>query len=73
MDTPTRTFVSSLGGYQEVAKALRKKPQTIHTAMQAGVFPSAWYDALCQMAREAKLQEPPRSLFSFLQLEERAA
>lgn len=73
MDTPTRTFISALGGYQKVAKSLRKKPQTVHTAMQSGVFPAAWYDAFCELARKASVEEPPRTLFSFLDLDEEAA
>ena len=68
MDTPTRTFISALGGYQAVAKCLKKKPQTVHTAMQSGVFPAAWYDAFCELARGASIDEPPRSLFSFIDL-----
>jgi hypothetical protein len=68
MDTPTRTFISALGGYQAVAKCLKKKPQTVHTAMQSGIFPAAWYDAFCELARGASIAEPPRSLFSFIDL-----
>jgi len=68
MDTPTRTLISALGGYQAVAKALKKKPQTVHTAMQSGVFPAAWYDAFCALAQSAAIDEPPRSLFSFIDL-----
>jgi len=36
--------------------------------MQAGVFPAAWYDAFCELARGASIDEPPRSLFSFINL-----
>jgi hypothetical protein len=68
METPTRTLISALGGYQTVAKALNKKPQTVHTAMQSGIFPAAWYDAFCELARGASIEEPPRSLFSFIDL-----
>jgi hypothetical protein len=73
MDTPARKFVKSLGGYQAVADSLNKKPQTVHTAMQSGVFPAAWYDALCKIAIESHQKEPPRALFSFLQVGEQAA
>lgn len=70
MDTPTRTFIFALGGYQIVAKALKKKPQTVHTAMQSGKFPAAWYDALCELARNMSIKEPLRELFSFVELAE---
>jgi hypothetical protein len=73
MDKPTRTVIAALGGYQAVARFLHKKPSTVHTAMQSGVLPAAWYDALCQMSFDASLEEPPRSMFSFLQIEEDAA
>ncbi|MEL6648020.1 MAG: hypothetical protein AAFQ05_09980 [Pseudomonadota bacterium] len=63
----------ALGGYQKVAKSLKKKPQTVHTAMQSGVFPAAWYAAFCELADKASLDQPPRSLFSFLDLDEEAA
>lgn len=68
METPTRTFISALGGYQAVAKSLKKKPQTVHTAMQSGIFPAAWYDAFCELAKAALVDEPPRSLFSFIDI-----
>ncbi|KPU84356.1 hypothetical protein JI58_04250 [Marinosulfonomonas sp. PRT-SC04] len=68
MNTPTRTFISALGGYHAVAKSLKKKPQTVHTAMQSGIFPAAWYNALCELARKASIEEPKRDLFSFINL-----
>jgi len=73
MDTPTRAFILALGGYQAVARSLHKRSTTVHTAMQSGTFPASWYDALCRMAIDASLDEPPRSMFSFLQIEEDAA
>lgn len=71
-DNP-KPFIAALGGYRAVARALRKTHTTVHSHMQAGVLPAAWYDALCQMAFDASLEEPPRSMFSFLQIEEDAA
>ena len=64
----TRDLIQALGGYRTVAKRLKKKPTTVHTHMQEGVMPAAWYDAICHMAREQKIEEPPRSLFSFLRM-----
>ena len=64
----TRDLIRSLGGYRAVALRLNKRPTTVHTHMQEGIMPSAWYDALCQMAREQEVAEPPRSLFSFLKV-----
>ena len=69
----TREFIAALGGYRSVAIRLNKKPTTVHSHMQAGSLPAAWYDALCQMAREAQKAEPDRRLFSFLQLPKVAA
>jgi len=68
-----REFIDALGGYRAVAQGLKKKHTTVHSHMQAGTLPAAWYDALCQMAATQGKDEPPRTLFSFLQLEERAA
>lgn len=73
MSENPREFIGALGGYRAVALALSKTHTTVHSHMQAGVLPAAWYDALCQMARDASLEEPPRSMFSFLQIEEDAA
>lgn len=73
MDTPTRSFVLALGGYHAVARSLNKGSTTVHTAMQSGTFPASWYDVMCRMARDASLEEPPRSMFSFLQIEEDVA
>ena len=64
-DNP-REFITALGGYRTVASRLAKKPTTVHSHMQAGTLPAAWYDALCQIAREDGLEEPARDLFSFL-------
>jgi hypothetical protein len=68
-----KEFIGALGGYRAVALALGKTHTTVHSHMQAGVLPAAWYAALCRMARDASLEEPPRSMFSFLQIEEDAA
>jgi hypothetical protein len=68
-----KEFVDALGGYRFVALELKKKHTTVHSHIQAGVLPAAWYDALCQLARDAKKAEPQRSLFSFLQLDGTAA
>ncbi len=68
-----REFVDALGGYRAVAVALKKKHTTVHSHMQDGAFPAAWYDALCKLAKEHGGEEPPRSMFSFLKLGERAA
>lgn len=68
-----REFIDTLGGYRAVATELKKKHTTVHSHMQAGVLPAAWYDALCQMAREAQKAEPDRCLFSFLKIRERVA
>lgn len=68
-----REFIDALGGYRAVASGLKKKHTTVHSHMQAGVLPAAWYDALCRLARDHDKEEPPRSLFSFLQLGEQAA
>ena len=62
----TRNLINELGGYRAVAARLGKRPTTVHTHMQAGVLPAAWYDALCVMAAEAEVCEPNRGLFSFL-------
>lgn len=64
----TRNLIQALGGYRSVGVRLGKSPTTVHTHMQEGVLPAAWYDALCQIARESDVAEPPRSLFSFLQV-----
>jgi len=64
----TREFIKALGGYRLVAVRLDKKLPTVHSHIQADALPPAWYDALCKMARDAKLEEPERGLFSFLQL-----
>ncbi|WP_226550830.1 hypothetical protein [Celeribacter naphthalenivorans] len=72
-----RSFISDLGGYRSVALRLGKKPTTVHTHMQAGALPAAWYDALCDLARELGKAEPKRAFFSFVPLvalpEEKAA
>jgi len=73
MYSDAREFIIALGGYRSVAVRLDKKPTTVHSHIQAGVLPAAWYDALCQMADKHGKDEPQRSLFSFLQLEEQAA
>ncbi|WP_421054013.1 hypothetical protein [Leisingera sp. D0M16] len=67
-----RDYIEALGGYRAVAKRLGKRHTTVHTHMQAGALPAAWYDALCLMAHEKGIAEPPRSLFSFLTVERRA-
>ena len=62
-----RDLIEALGGYRKVAARLGKKPTTVHTHMQSGVLPAAWYDVLCRLAREDGIEEPPRAMFSFLQ------
>ena len=64
-----RDLISKLGGYREVAARLDKGPTTVHSQMQAGRLPAAWYPAICQLAHEKKLPEPATSLFSFLALD----
>ncbi len=64
----TRDLIEALGGYRAVAARLNKRPTTVHTHMQDGVMPAAWYDALCHLARERDVPEPKRELFSFLQV-----
>lgn len=61
-----RDFIDRLGGYRVVAKRLGRRAKTVHHYMQAGALPPAWYDALCQLAREDGIAEPQRDLFSFL-------
>ncbi|AVO37368.2 carph-isopro domain-containing protein [Pukyongiella litopenaei] len=73
MTATPRDLIEALGGYRAVAARLGKRPTTVHTHMQAGTLPTAWYDALCQMAREANIPEPKRELFSFLKIREEAA
>ena len=68
MDHDARNFIAALGGYRSVASALSKRGTTVHIAMQAGVFPASWYDALCKLAKASGIDAPERSLFSFLQL-----
>lgn len=51
-----------------MAGMITKKPTTIHSAMQAGVFPAAWYDGFCALARAEAISEPNRELFNFLKL-----
>jgi hypothetical protein len=68
-----REFIHALGGYRAVAAELTKKHTTVHSHMQAGVLPAAWYDALCKLARDGGKEEPQRALFSFLQVVEDAA
>lgn len=63
-----RTLISNLGGYRSVALRLGKKPTTVHTHMQVGVLPAAWYDALCALACELGQDAPERGLFSFVPL-----
>ena len=67
----TREFITALGGYRSVARRIDKRPTTVHSHMQSGSLPSAWYPALCMLAREQKIQEPDRCLFSFLKIPER--
>ena len=66
MESPARKFIASIGGYQAVALAIGKKPTTVHTAMQAGVFPAAWFLALCDLAERAEVSAPDMTLFSFI-------
>jgi hypothetical protein len=68
-----REFIDALGGYRVVAAELTKKHTTVHSHMQAGVLPAAWYDALCKLACHGGKEEPQRGLFSFLQVGEEAA
>ena len=63
--------MDALGGYKAVAASLGKSPKTIHTQMQVGVFPPAWFDALCELAKNSDVPEPSRDLFSFLSLPEK--
>ena len=65
----TRELIKALGGYRAVADRLNKKPTTVHTHMQGGKMPAAWYDALCRMAREKGVPEPSRSMFSFIKMD----
>lgn len=71
MYTDARDFIFQLGGYRSVATRLKKRPTTVHSHMQAGVLPAAWYPALCSVASEFKVAEPQRELFSFIELPER--
>lgn len=73
MREDVRDFVAALGGYRAVATRIGKKPTTVHTHMQSGALPPAWYDAACKMAAEAGLPEPSRDLFSFAQIAEQPA
>ncbi|WP_298491582.1 hypothetical protein [uncultured Maritimibacter sp.] len=61
-------FIKSLGGCGVVSCRIGKGYTTVHSAMRAGVFPATWFDALCDLARELGIPEPPRSLFSFVEL-----
>jgi hypothetical protein len=74
-----RAFIISLGGYQKVARRLRKSDSTVHAWMSAddGKFPSRLYRAFCALADEVGIPRPGPELFRFLPLppapEERAA
>ena len=70
MHTDTRAFITALGGYRSVATRLGKKPTTVHSHMQSGVMPAAWYDAFCRMADIDGIAQPRRDLFSFLKVRE---
>lgn len=65
----TRDFIVALGGYRLVAGRLGKGRTTVHTHMQSGVLPAAWYNALCTLALEKGVEQPSRALFSFLSME----
>lgn len=77
MTKDAKELITNLGGYRSVALRLGKKPTTVHTHMQVGVLPAAWYDALCVLACELGQDAPERGLFSFVPLvplsKERAA
>jgi len=74
-----RAFIISLGGYQKVARRLRKSDSTAHAWMSAddGKLPSYLYLALSALADETGVPQPGPELFRFLPLppahEERAA
>lgn len=68
MENDVRTLISNLDGYKAVSMRLGKRPTTVHTHMQAGVLPAAWYDALCALSVEAGHKPPSRSMFSFVSL-----
>jgi hypothetical protein len=63
-----RKFINDLGGYRSVAARIGKSGTTVHTHMQVGTLPPAWYVALCDVALERGVALPARSLFSFLEL-----
>ena len=66
-----RSLISDLGGYRSVALRLGKKPTTVHTHMQAGKLPAAWYDAFTALAAERGVKKPEASFFSFVPLQEK--
>jgi hypothetical protein len=68
MENDVRSLITNLDGYKAVAVRLGKRPTTVHTHMQAGVLPAAWYCALCDLSVEIGQTPPPRSLFSFVSL-----
>lgn len=64
MANAARDLISDLGGYRAVARRLGKTPQTVHGAMQDGVFPAAWFAAFCALCAERDLEAPSIALFS---------
>lgn len=68
MDNSVKDLISDFGGYRNVAVRLGKQPTTVHTHMQGGALPAAWFNALCDMAREFERDEPDRDLFTFIPL-----
>lgn len=70
MYADARAYITVLGGYRKVAERLGKRPTTVHTHMQSGVLPAAWYDAFCRMADIDGIEQPRRELFSFLKVRE---
>jgi hypothetical protein len=65
-----RAFIISLGGYQKVARRLRKSDSTVHAWMSAddGKLPSYLYLALSALADDAGVPRPGPELFRFLPL-----
>lgn len=70
MRSDVREIVAAFGGYRKVAERLGKRPTTVHSHMQSGVMPAAWYDAFCRMADIDGIAQPRRDLFSFLKVRE---
>lgn len=65
-----RSLTAELGGILSIAGNIGVSIKSVEGWMVAGKIPSRWYVAICAMAEQRGMPHPPKTMFSFVPVQD---